>query len=96
MRFWEAGAATGRKSFGRSPRARRITVKERSLSIGVCQACGAKVEASKTSCVPCAIDYADQDASYFDRRLMIAVFLTGIFTISILYYLVLKHFNTTD
>ncbi|MCX4195413.1 hypothetical protein OMR07_07255 [Methylobacterium organophilum] len=68
-----------------------MTAKERSLSIGVCQSCGAKVQPSNTYCVACAIDHADRDAVYFDRWLSIFVCVLAGAMIAGLIYIVSRY-----
>lgn len=81
MRFSEAGAAIRRWHFGWPPRTRRMTASERSLSVGACQTCGAKVEISNAYCVPCATEYADCDVAYFDRWLLVFIWVAASVTL---------------
>lgn len=93
MRLWETGVGVRRWHFGLPLRTRRMTARERSSSISVCQTCGAKVEHSGIYCVPCAINYADADVAYFDRWVLIFIWIAAGVVLSGAVYYVLRFFN---
>jgi hypothetical protein len=51
------------------------------------------VEHSGIYCVPCAINYADDDVAYFDRWVLIFIWIAAGVVLSGAVYYVLRFFN---